>query len=230
MSRPGWPVLLAVALAGLVALAIAAGLDRRDLAFTNGVPIVRVAAALQPAETICQTNVEVRERFSSFELVPRWLKRPGPPLQVRVSERPSGATIASIAVRGGYPDNRPLRLRLGAPLAPGRRIDVCLFNRGEVRLGLEGGKGESAPTSPLTINGARNEYWALSLRFLREPARSVLSRLPTMFERAALFRPRWVGPWTFWLLLIAVAIGVPLLLARALALAEKAPSAPVRLP
>jgi Dolichyl-phosphate-mannose-protein mannosyltransferase len=34
--------------------------------------------------------------------------------------------------------------------------------------------------------------------------RSILSQLPTIFERASLFRPGPVGPWTFWLLLFCV--------------------------
>ena len=212
-------MLLAVAALGLAGLVLAAAVNRRDLAFTNGVPIVRVAAVLQPAETICQTNVEVRERFTALELVPRWLKAPGPPLRVTVADRGSGARLADIAVPRGYPDNRPLRLAVKPP-ARGSRIDICVLNRGDVRLGLEGGKAESAPDSPLTINAERDEYSALSLRFVREP-RSVLSQVPTMFERAALFRPSWTGAWTFWLLAIAVGIGVPALLARALAIAER---------
>jgi hypothetical protein len=51
--------------------------------------------------------------------------------------------------------------------------------------------------------------------------RSLLSLLPTMFERAALFRPGIVGPWTYWLLFLvvlpALAIGSIALLARAAA-------------
>jgi hypothetical protein len=43
----------------------------------------------------------------------------------------------------------------------------------------------------------------------------MLELVPQAFERAALFRPAWVGPWTFWLLLGLVAAGVPLLLAAA---------------
>jgi hypothetical protein len=48
-----------------------------------------------------------------------------------------------------------------------------------------------------------------------------------VFERAALFRPGWVGAWTFWLLLAALVIGVPTLLGRALraALEEEEPKA-----
>ena len=33
---------------------------------------------------------------------------------------------------------------------------------------------------------------------------SLFSMLPTIFRRAMLFRPTWVGAWTFWLLAAAV--------------------------
>jgi len=51
----------------------------------------------------------------------------------------------------------------------------------------------------------------------------MLTALPDVFERAALWHPGWVGPWTFWLLLALVLGGVPLLLWRALSEAERVP-------
>jgi hypothetical protein len=48
----------------------------------------------------------------------------------------------------------------------------------------------------------------------------MFSLLPTIFSRAALFRPGWVGAWTFWALLVALTVAVPLLLARALGATE----------
>jgi hypothetical protein len=39
--------------------------------------------------------------------------------------------------------------------------------------------------------------------------------VPDAFERASRFRPAWVGPWTFWILLGLVAAGLPALLAMA---------------
>lgn len=227
MSRRGWPVLLTVAVLGLAGLAVSAAVDERDLAFTNGVPILRVIARVKPAQVACQTNVRVIEPFSAVELVPRRLKRALPPVSVELRERPGGRTLAAVGVPVGYADNRPLRVRV-PPVAAGRRVDVCVRNRGDRRVGLEGGKGESAPGSLFVRGGEPYEHSALSLWFRRDRPRSVLSQLPTVFARASLFRPGWVGPWTFWLLLAAVAVGVPLLLARAIALtqSESPPDAP----
>lgn len=214
----GWPLLVALAVAGLAALALAAAVDRRDLAFSPGVPITRVATDLYPGETACQRRIFVRERFEAIELVPRWLDAPGPPLVLTVRSDDPTRRLTRVPVSGGYADNRPLRVEVG-PMRRGAWIDVCLTNPGRARVGIEGGEAESVPTSPLFVNGVRNDRSALALRFLGRP-RSVASQVPVIFERAALFRPAWVGPWTFWALALVVGMGVPALLARALAAAR----------
>lgn len=214
----GWPLLLAIAVAGLVGLTVAAIVDRRDLAFSPGVPVTRVAAVLDGGETVCQRRIRAVEPFTAIELVPRWLSASGPALTLRVSGHRSGQQLARGAVGGGYPDNRALRIPTGTVRAQGR-IDVCVTNRGPGRVGIEGGEAESATGSRMYVDGWLNQASALALRFLGEP-RSVASQLPVVFERAALFRPGWVGPWTFWALALLVGLGVPALLARALAAAR----------
>ena len=217
-SRGAW-VLAAMAAAATTALVVSAAVNRRDLAFGPGVPITRVAVALAPGQTACQREIRVLEGFRAVEVVPRWLGRPGPPLRLEVLDRATGARLRGAGVSAGYPDNRPLAVAVG-PVAAGRAIDVCIANRGHGRVGLEGGKAESVPASSLDVGGVARERNAIALRFLREP-RSVLSQVPTIFRRAALFRPDWVGPWTFWLLAAGVVLAVPLLLARALSAAER---------
>ena len=59
-------------------------------------------------------------------------------------------------------------------------------------------------------------YADIALELIRSDDRSVLGALPDAFDHAALFRPGWVGAWTYWCLLAALAVGVPLLV-RALA-------------
>ena len=72
-----------------------------------------------------------------------------------------------------------------------------LFIGGTVRVT----PGERAPTVDGTPVDARAAIW------YRPPAgdkASLLFHLPTLFERVALFRPGWVGPWTYWLLFLVV--------------------------
>ena len=52
--------------------------------------------------------------------------------------------------------------------------------------------------------GRRSTGHALSLVFIGARSQSLFSVLPTAFRRASLFKPSWVGAWTFWLLGAAI--------------------------
>ena len=49
----------------------------------------------------------------------------------------------------------------------------------------------------------------------------MLSLVPGILRRMARFRPHFFGAWTYWLLLVLLLVGVPLLLALALREAER---------
>lgn len=196
-------VLLAVAALGALALLAAAALDDRERAFTVGLPPVRVAAELPPGERACHTDIEVPAGFSRVQLATASFQRPGPPLTVTAGD-------ARGAVPAGYPDNSTVEVRLGE-IEEGERVDVCVTNEGDRRVALYG----SPPDTPPDQLGDPNLQPEIGVAFLREEPRSMLELVPQAFERAALFRPAWVGAWTFWLLLGMVAAGVPLLLAAA---------------
>ncbi len=218
--RRGAVVLLLVCLAALVGLVVAAAVDRRDLAFTTGVPILGLAAELAPGQTACQRYVSVEEPFRAVRLVPHGIGGPTPALALALREPASGRSLAHAAVAAGYPDGAPLIVKV-ARVPAGGRIDVCVTDRGQSDLGLDGGKAESVPQSPLIVAGGRSAQSALALDFLRGQPRSVLSQVPLILSRAALFRPGWVGTWTFWLLAVLVAVGVPAALAVALAQSDR---------
>ena len=66
---------------------------------------------------------------------------------------------------------------------------------------------------------------ALALVFTAPHPASVISLIPTIFRRAALFHPAWMGAWVFWALLGAMLAGAILLLAtlvNAVAIDERA--------
>ena len=208
--------LVALALAGLVG---AAAIDRRDLAFTPGVPMLGPVVQLDPGHDACQRNLRAKAPFRAVELIP------GPPpvvpggLGIRVVSSRSGQLLGRGAVPPGRRGGQPLKVRVGK-VSGALRIDVCVRNLGPHAVNLAGGRAESVPGSRLTRGRKEIEGYALSLRFFRDRPRSVLAQVPLIFRRAALFRPGVVGPWTFWVLAALVALGVPLLLARGLADAE----------
>jgi hypothetical protein len=94
-------------------------------------------------------------------------------------------------------------------------------NAGIRRTAVYGNTLAASPLSGASI-GRRQLDTDVAVVFL-DDRRSMLAWLPRAFERASVFRPGFVGAWLFWALAAAVLIGVPLLLARALSDAARAP-------
>jgi hypothetical protein len=94
-------------------------------------------------------------------------------------------------------------------------VGEALFQRAGVK-----GQHPTVTLSAATLDGRRLPNRDIAMVFPRAEPKSVLALVPEMFRRAALFRPGWVGAWTFWLLAALILLGAPLLLARALASAE----------
>lgn len=171
-----------VAIVGTGALLAASAADQRWTAFSPGVPPSDPVRALSPGTQFCQAPSKAIVGFGS---VRTWVSATAPPgavLQLRVRSL-SGATIAAGRTSTGYGEFVDPTFNLDAPVAGGQRVSVCLRNAGP---------------APVTLLGANRR---LAFLFLRHHPESLLSLLPTVFKRAALFRPGWVGPWTFWLLL-----------------------------
>jgi hypothetical protein len=210
MPRPGL-VFLGVVGGGLVALLVTSAADERQTAFTLGVRPAEVAAVLGPGRQACQTPVAVAERFAAVRFQVGTFFRPGPELAVSVRSARGGTALTGGRLRAGYRDNSQPIVRLGGGVAKGRRVAVCIRNIDGHRAALYGGVDAAARHSTAIANGSPL-HADLMLLFLRARSRSALSLIPTIFERASLFHPGWVGPWTFWLLLALLTLGVPLLL------------------
>jgi hypothetical protein len=146
--------------------------------------------------------VDVEAPFDAVEVLYGTFHVPGPALAIRVRDPASGRTLAAGSQAAGYADNRLTATAVSPRVRAGRPVDVCIRNVGPRRVGIW---GEPA-------------RW--TMLFLRPP-RSTLSQLPTIFHRASIFRPSWVGAWTFWLLLACVLAGLPGLLWVALRRTEE---------
>lgn len=216
-----WAVVsfLVVALAGVGVLLVTAAGDERDQAFTLGVAPGLPTPELPPGAEACQTPVAVAEPFDGVRVQVGTYKRPGAPLAVTVRTPDGDRVLAAGRVAGGYPDVSQLTASLDATVAAGQRVAVCVRNLGRRKLALYGGPELAAPGSTVEVDG-RDRRTDLMLVFTRKP-RSLLSQVPEVFERASLFRPVWIGPWAYWLLVTFLVLVVPALLARALAAIEK---------
>lgn len=218
MRRTG-AIALTVCATGLVVLLAVAALDERELAFTLGVVPNGVALELEPGEQACQEPIDVAAEFAAVRVVPAADGLPGPALTLTVRDLRSGRTLGRGRTPEGYSPAEPQTARVGT-VRRGQRVAVCVRNSGRAAVGLYGGPQQAARTSR-AVDGGRPTGRDLSLVFLRGEPASALAVVPDMFRRAALWRPGWVGVWTFWVLAALVALAVPLLLARAALAAER---------
>jgi hypothetical protein len=218
---PSRLVIAAGALAALVLLAWGLLADT-PRAFTLGVTNGLVAAELQPGQQACQAPIAVPEDggFDRVKFSLGTYKRPGPAVDVAVLPAGGGTPLRSGRLPTGYPDvdRAPSHTVTVGGVPAGRRISVCLTNRGPNKVAVYGNADLANRTSTARRDG-KPLHTDLNLAFERND-RSLAALAPAIVDRAALFRAAWVGPWTYALLLLVVVLAVPALLARSIRAAE----------
>jgi hypothetical protein len=207
--------ILAFALAaglGLAGLAVSAAHGQRFTAFSVRVAARGFAVLLQPRQQACQTPVMVSAPTGGVEV---WLYSgpvPGPEVGVTVSDARGGGLLAVGGIPPTPPETTPPKgfpspisrsTRFDATVPAGKRIMICFQNLGKTAVALMGSGGPSDTSGAIT-SPAQSRGQAIALLFLRPHPQSLFSMLPTVFRRAELFRPTWVGAWTFWLLACAL--------------------------
>ena len=95
---------------------------------------------------------------------------------------------------------------------------VCVRNDGTARATLLG----APPDTPPDLLGEGQAQFAVTLT--SGERRSALAQLPDMLQRASLFKAGWVSTPLLWVLLAAVALGLPALLAKAAYSSERSSS------
>ncbi len=214
--------LIAFALAtslGVGGILLAGAGDHRATAFSVEIPTVSPVVTLNPAQRACQGPIAVPAAFAGVEMWIAGIPAPGTTLQVTARETPDGKSLAAgqRKLESTQPATPSVRLR--STVASGTRVYLCFANSGRQPIPMLG--STPGPSSgSLSVNG-RATGSALSIVLLRPRSSSLLSSLPTSFGRAALFRPGWLGTWTFWLLVALVVLSFPLG-AGAVALAVRA--------
>ena len=214
MPRPAGAVrtFLLVLAAGFVLLVAIALADRRG--FRLRVPSDS-QVLVRPGQERCSGII--RPPGAGADRVRFWARASGagptPPIVVFVRRSRTAQTLADGTTEGGPPGSRTVRLR--GSVAGSRKVVACFLNAGAVPAVLL-----PPPGTPTRVTVERSdalaEYADVGLELDRSDNRSLLALLPDVFDRASLFRPGWVGAWTYWLLLVALVIGVPVLLSRAL--------------
>jgi hypothetical protein len=210
-------VVLGAVAVGVVALALIAVSQSTPLAFTLGVVRARPVVALAHRQSACQRPIDVPGggAFDRVGLSVGTFQRAGSPLALSVLDE-RGRVLARGRLAGGYPDIASVpvhQVPLDRTVGDGR-IAVCVSNQGARKIALYG-NADGAARSSTAFKDGRPIKADLSLEFERS-SRSIASEVPRMLDRAALFRAPWLGPWAYWILAFALAVGAPWLLLRAL--------------
>jgi len=218
MSSPAsWPTahsaVIAFALAailGVSGLILAGATDQRSTAFALDVTKGGAVVPLDRGQKACQGPIAVTAAFAGVEIWVAPVPPPGVNVRVSAYDAADGKVLASGAgsVRSVAPSTPSFRL--AHTVGSGAPVYICLTNRGPQQLGMLGAPPHVG-SGLLTVDGRpTGSPLALAMVLLDAHPSSLLSSLPRSFRRAALFRPGWVGAWTFWLLLALVLAAFPL--------------------
>ncbi len=178
------------------------------VAFTNDAAPNDDVLSIAPGRTGCQHVSRVTQAFDGVHFM---VSAPDArhPLRVGAVDPRSGRTLASARVETAAAGRSTAGPAFGERLG-GRPVDVCVRNEGTKRIALVG-----SPSAEERGGQGVKKTGEVALVFIRSP-RSLLDRIPDAFDHAALFKPDWAGPWTFWLLAGGVMLVVPGLVGGAL--------------
>lgn len=209
-------VFVAVVLAGLAAVLASAATDERVLAFTLGVVPQRATGPAEEGKELCQAPIDVTASFDALRFRISATGESGPPVDVRVRSVAGGRVLGSGRLPAGFKDESDPLVRVRPAVAEGSRVAVCLQSVDpDTTIEAWGDLAQATRASALSIGGERTDK-DMTLVFYRPRPASALSLLPTMVERAALFRPSWLGAPVLVVLGVLVLVAVPASIALAL--------------
>jgi hypothetical protein len=223
-TKIGFAAALAIGLCVLIAGAIT---TKSRLVNTVGVEPVYPVAPLRTGQEACQGPIGLADPVERLRFNVGTFGKPGPALSVTIRNRATGRVLGEGRVAAGWVDNGTAQDVPVGGVRAGQSVSACVRNLGRERAYLYGnysmgrlGIGPIGVTPTSLTSSARLEGQEIpgdiSLAFVSEHPRTLLSRLPSAFRHASVFRPAFVGAWTFWLLAALMLVAAPLALGRAL--------------
>lgn len=185
--------LVAAAATVVVLLTLALGTERTRV-FALRAPSVQSVATLAPGRQACEGPVSAAVRVQAVQIWGAPIVRTTV-LDVRVTAGRSVVATGRVPA-GAKPSSRTVVLH--GTVHDGQKVTVCVVNGGDADYSLAGSPAID-PTVAMRVGGKRSPL-QFSLTLLGSPT-NTLSQLHTAFGRASLFRPAWVGVWTYWALL-----------------------------
>jgi hypothetical protein len=202
--RRAWAPFAFFALIALIALLLAGLRGGVVRAYAVGVPAVKKVAVAGPHE-VCEGPISSQHAFQSVVLWGTYVS--GKPLVRVLNMNPPAARVisAGLVERSAPGSYGPFTAKLKSLVAGGRLVEVCVSDPGG-KLKL---RGSTPGYSGVAISGSK-PLIAFSMVLLEPKPHTFLGSIGLAFARAALFRPSWVGAWTFWVLLIGLLGTIPL--------------------
>ena len=192
----------------LVVAGVVLGRSTTRYASTNGVTNAAWVAQLRPGQSACQAPVLLAKGSDGVRLFVGTYQRPGPELEA-VLRDPSGRLLRRGTLGAGYPDASWQVVRFEPTSRSVQAGSLCVrSSAGSVALAgnLD---GNTNPNQVLAVGGKPTSA-DLSYQLVRSGDGTLFALLPTMFHRASLLRPSWVGAWAYY---VAAIVLVALLLA-----------------
>jgi hypothetical protein len=203
-ARRSWLGFAVTAAIGAVVLLTLGFSHERSRAFSLEAPNVQPVAVLAPHTEACEGPIMTPHPVDGVRV---WGAAAGRSTALDVlTQSTSGKLLATGRIVVSTQPNAYTSV-LTSSIPSGQATTVCLFNGGSSPFSLLGSPSQN-PAIRMTVGG-RTSPLQFSLVLLRPPT-PLLSLLPTAFSRASLFRPGWVGAWTFWALLAGLVLAVVL--------------------
>jgi hypothetical protein len=224
---------VALPLAGVFVLVVAAmivraGSDGRPLQQGLGVFVLQNQVTLNSGHEGCQGPIGLTDRTARVEFNPGTPHAErGPAVMTLIRDARTSQVLARGKLAAGFDPRVPQTVSFAPAMPANAVVDVCFRNLGPGQVLLFGdtafgtsrvgflGVHPTIVTSSASLDGQDLPNHDIAMVFPRPKPKSVLALVPEMFQRAALFRPHWLGAWTYWLLAALVLLATPLLLARA---------------
>ena len=197
-STRSWLPFVALAGLALIGLLIAGSRAIAQRTFALGSPNQSAVALLKPTQQVCEGPISTPAAFQSVGI---WGAAVGGPatLTVDVKDAASRGLLASGRLEATTAP-AAYRARLDRTVAVRRSVSICFVGAGANSFSLLG----SPAIHPSIVMSGTKPGLEFSMILVNEGDKSLLSSLGTAFTRASLFRPSWVGAWTFWVLTAAL--------------------------
>lgn len=163
---------------------------------TADAPNQLTIATLRPGQVLCEGPLTSHGTASGVGI---WGSAAGGTARstITVKDPSTHETLASGSLQA-VPSNNEWPVRLSAKVPGGRPVQVCLTQ--DAGSFLLGGSAVSYPDVSATGTPGGQRFALVLL----SDGRSWIDSLSLAFSRASLWRPSWVGAWTFWVLAVAL--------------------------